>query len=39
MKTLLTEAQNIKELIDKMENNLENKKVIYNLKNIFKKSN
>ena len=39
MKTILNEAQNIKELIDKMENNFENKKVIYNLKNIFKKSN
>ena len=38
MKTILIESQNLKELLEKMENNFENKQVINNLKRIFKKT-
>ena len=37
METILTKAQNIKELMNKMENEFENKQVISNLKKIFNK--
>ena len=39
MEKILNDSQNIKELINKIENNFENKQVISNLKNIFKKWN
>ena len=38
METILNKAQNIKELINLMENEFENKQVISNLKKIFNKS-
>ena len=38
MKTILIESQNLKELLEKIENNFENKQVINNLKRIFKKN-
>jgi hypothetical protein len=37
METILTKAENIKELMNKMENEFENKQVISNLKKIFNK--
>ena len=36
MKIILNDAQNIKEVIEKMENIFQNKQIIYNLKQIFK---
>ena len=38
MTNILNKAQNIKELINIMENEFENKQVISNLKKIFNKS-
>ena len=37
MEMILDKSQNLKELIDKMENEFENKQVVSNLKKIFKK--
>jgi len=37
MEMILNKSQNLKELIDKMENEFENKQVVSNLKKIFKK--
>ena len=38
MKTILNKSQNLKELLEQIENNFENKQVINNLKRIFKQN-
>ena len=37
MEKILNESQNIKEIIEKMENDFDNKQVVSNLKKLFKK--